>query len=121
MPISRVLVGPLIKVQIIKALSYLLPETLFYPALSKLPPPDPTAPTASTTAYVQSALYNGLPILEEIVGLIERQESLHLQKEVERRRTRLGAGGPEQVKKEVGRETWAQSRVRNNIFQRTHN
>ncbi len=102
-------------VQIVKGLSYLLPESPFYPILSQLPPPDSTTPTATTTAYAQSALYNGLPILEEIVDLIERQESSYVQKEVERRRTRLGASGPEQLRKEVGREIWAQSRVRNTI------
>ena len=35
-----------------------------------------------------------------------------MNKEVERRRTRLGAGTKEYVSKQVGREFWAVSRVR---------
>ena len=35
-----------------------------------------------------------------------------MNKEVERRRTRLGAGTKEYVSKQVGREIWAVSRVR---------
>lgn len=98
--------------QLVNALSYLLPDSPFYPILSKLPPPDPTNPTATTTAYVQSAVYNELPILEEIIDLIEKQEKSYMDKELERRRTRLSAGSPEQIRKEVGREIWASSRVR---------
>ncbi|KAF9451265.1 protein prenylyltransferase [Macrolepiota fuliginosa MF-IS2] len=99
------------RLKLVKALSYLLTDSPFYPTLSKLPPPDPTNPTATTTAYVQQAIYNELLTLEEMVELVEKQESAYTEKEVERRRTRLGAGGPEQIRKEVGREVWAQSHL----------
>lgn len=101
------------EIQLVQALSHLLPDSPFYPTLSKLPPPDPTSPTATTIAYIQTAVYNELSILEEIVGLVEVQEISHIEKETERRRTRLGAGSPEQIRREVGREVWAQSHVWN--------
>ncbi|KXN90207.1 Superkiller protein 3 [Leucoagaricus sp. SymC.cos] len=97
--------------KLVDALSYLLPDSPFYPILSKLPPPDPTNPTASTVASIQSSVYNELPILEEIVDLIEKQEKTFMEREIGRRRTRLGAGGPDQIRKEVGREIWGTSRL----------
>jgi len=93
-------------------LSNLLSDSSFYQVLSNLPPPNPTNPTATTIAYIQSAVYDDLPILEEIIDIIEKQESTFMNKEVERRRTRLGAGTKEYVSKQVGREFWAVSRVR---------
>lgn len=94
-----------------KVLSYLLPDSLFYPVLSGLPPPDPTNPTATTISYVQSSVHNELPVLEEIVGLVEAQEAAFLEKEIERRRTRLSAGSLKEIRNEVGMEIWAESRV----------
>lgn len=93
-------------------MSNLLSDGCFYQVLSNLPPPNPTNPTATTIAYIQSAVYDDLPILEEIIDIIEKQESTFMNKEVERRRTRLGAGTKEYVSKQVGREIWAVSRVR---------
>ncbi|KAF5351978.1 hypothetical protein D9756_007386 [Leucocoprinus leucothites] len=99
------------RLKLVNALSNVLPESPFYNVLSKLPPLDPTNPTTTTIAYVQTAVYNELPVLEEIVDLTEKQEKAHMDKEVERRRTRLGSGSPEQVRREVGREIWAASRL----------
>lgn len=93
-------------------MSNLLSDSPFYQVLSSLPPPDPTNPTATNIAYIQSAIYDDLPILEEIVEITEIKEKAFMNKEVERRRTRLGAGTPEHVRKEVGREIWSVSRVR---------
>ena len=57
------------------------------------------------------AVQNSLPIIEEIVSIIEKEEQLTVKNEVERRRTRLGAAGPEQIRKDVGREVWGSSKV----------
>jgi superkiller protein 3 len=65
----------------------------------------------TTTAFVQSAIDNELPILEEIIDLVEKQEKTYINKEIERRRTRLGAGSPDQIKKEVGREVSGKSQA----------
>ena len=93
-------------------MSNLLSDSPFYQVLSNLPPLNPTNPTATTIAYIQSAVYNDLPVLEEIIDIIEKQEKTFMIKEIERRRTRLGAGTKEYVRKQVGREIWAVSRVR---------
>lgn len=71
---------------------------------------------ASTTYSVQAAIHNSLPIVEEIIDILEKDEDEILKKEVDKRRTRLGAAGPEQIKKEVGREIWSTSRVRTSRF-----
>lgn len=89
----------------------LLPESSFYPVLSALPPPDPANPTATTTLSIQEAVHNSLPVLEEIIIMTEKDEEETLKKEVDKRRMRLGAAGPEELKKEVGREVWGSSQV----------
>lgn len=99
--------------QIVDALTLLLPSSPLYTALSALPPPDPTAPTATTTLPVQAAVHNALPIFVEIVALTETDEDAALAAEVERRRMRLdaAAAGPEAVRREVGRAIWGESKV----------
>jgi superkiller protein 3 len=99
------------RTQLVKALSYLLPDSPLYLVLSGLPPPDSTKPMATTVLYIQSSVHNELPVLEEIVGLVEAQETAFMEKEVERRRTRLKAGSLKEVRNEIGREIWAESRV----------
>lgn len=54
---------------------------------------------------------NSLPILEEIVSLVERSEEDAYAREVERRRTRLNAGTQQEVQNEVGRDIWGASKV----------
>ena len=50
-------------------------------------------------------------MLDEIVRLHEAEETETIKREFEKRRLRLGASGPEQLKKEVGREVWGASPV----------
>lgn len=97
--------------QIADSLFLLLPGSPFYPVISTLPLPDATNPTATTTFVTQSAIHNSLPTLEEIIAIFESHEKATFEREVSNRRQRLGAGNPEQVQNEVGREIWGQSRV----------
>ena len=98
--------------QQIAALGLLLESSPFYSVLSTLPEPEPTAPTSTTTFAVQQAVYNSLPTLEELVDLNEIEEADFLKREVEKRRTRLGAPPLERLKLEVGLEVWEVSSVR---------
>ena len=98
--------------QLAQALFLLLPESPFYSVLSTLPPPDPTNPTSTSTHPTQSAIHNSLPILDELVSLYEEEENETMEKEVQKRRTRLGAAGPAQGKREGAREFLGPSRVR---------
>lgn len=97
--------------QVARTLGLFLPESPFYSTLSELPPPDATNPTATTTFFAQTVIQDSLPILEEIVSIHEKDEETNYDREVEKRRMRLGAAGPEEVKKEVGREIWSVSKV----------
>ncbi|KAG5653623.1 hypothetical protein H0H81_011849 [Sphagnurus paluster] len=99
------------RLQLVEALSFLLPQSSIYQAISTLPPPDPSNPTATTTLTTQIALHNSLAHLEEIVRLLEIHEQDTLNKEVEKRRMRLGAAGPEILRKEVGRDIWGNSKL----------
>ncbi|EIN11575.1 superkiller protein 3 SKI3 [Punctularia strigosozonata HHB-11173 SS5] len=96
---------------VVTALSNFLPDSPYYDTLSLLPPPDPTNPTGTTTFFAQSAIHNSLPILEEIVELSERAEENSIEKEIEKRRTRLGASSAQQLRLEVGREYWSISKL----------
>ena len=84
--------------------------------LSTLPAPNATEPDSTTTFDTQSAIYDSLPILEELIGLFEHYEESTITREVAKRRTRLGAAGPEQIQREVGREVMASSRVSLVVF-----
>jgi len=99
------------QMQLVDALSLLLPESALYEVLSNIPPPEPTKPAATTIYAAQAAIHNSLPILEEIIAILEKDEDEALKREVDKRRMRLGAAGPEQLKKEVGREIWSTSRL----------
>lgn len=101
----------LFSIQIVNALSYLLPDSSLFATLSDLPPPDPTNPTASSTFDVQVAVHNSLPIIEEIILLIERDEDVFTKNEFDKRRTRLGGPSPGQLRKDIGVEVWGTSRV----------
>jgi len=96
---------------VIGALEFLLPGSSLYPVLSTLPPPNPTNPTSTTTFATQEAVHNSLPIFEEIIALTEKDEDETVKKEIDKRRTRLGAFGLEELKREVGREVWGASKV----------
>ncbi|TCD60261.1 Superkiller protein 3 [Steccherinum ochraceum] len=97
--------------QLCDALHLWLPTSEYYPLLSTLPPPDATNPNATTTFTAQSAMQNSLPVLEEIVAVLETDEQATLKSEFDKRRTRLGAAGPEQIRKDVGREVWSSSKL----------
>ena len=90
----------------------LLPNSPFYAVLSMLPPPDDSA---TTTSYIQRAIYQSLPFFQEITSLIEKYEEDLFHKEVEKRRTRLGAPNLELLRKMVGQDVWGSSRVRRRI------
>ncbi|KAI0051258.1 TPR-like protein [Auriscalpium vulgare] len=97
--------------QVVEVLSLYLPDSPFYATLSSLPPPDPTNPSSTTTFASQSAMYNSLPILEEIVTLLEQEEDEYTKRETDNRRKRLNAGSPEEIKREVGREIYSISKL----------
>ncbi len=97
--------------QQIAALGLLLESSPLYTVLSTLPEPEPTAPTSTTTFAVQQAVYNSLPILEQLADLNEVEEMDFLKREVEKRRTRLGAPPLERLKLDVGLEVWEVSPV----------
>ncbi|KAG6334505.1 hypothetical protein ID866_4588 [Astraeus odoratus] len=97
--------------QIIGALAYLLPDSPVYDTLSNLPPPDPTNPTSTTTFSTQVAIDNSLPVIQEIISLTEQGEETFIRVEYDKRRTRLGAPPPDQLKKEIGLEVWKTSKL----------
>lgn len=97
--------------QVISGLSYYLPESAVYPLLSTLPAPDPTNPAGTTTYASQDAIHNGFRVLEEVVSLTEALEDDTFKREVDKRRMRLGAPSPEQLRKEVFLEISEKSQV----------
>ena len=97
--------------QVVTALTSYLPTSDLYPVLSSLPPPDATNPDATTTFSAQSAIQNSLPIVQEIVQILEKYEDATFTQEVESRRKRLGAPSPDVTRREVGYEIWSESRV----------
>jgi superkiller protein 3 len=95
----------------VTVLKFYLPSSKFYGLLSTLPAPSPTSPTSSTTFEAQEAIHNGFRVLHEILKLTQAQEEERFEKEVEKRRMRIGAAGPEAVRKEVGLEMFSTSEV----------
>jgi superkiller protein 3 len=92
-------------------------DSPFYNVLSQLPPPDPTNPTATTTFAAQSAIQDSLPLYEEIANIVERQESDLIEAEVKKRRQRIDAPRPEQVRRDVDQEVLTISRVRHRNYE----
>ncbi|KZO90759.1 TPR-like protein [Calocera viscosa TUFC12733] len=99
------------RAELIAALSLMLPSSPVYATLEQLPAPEPTAPTASGVHEVQLAMADGLQVLQEVVDLSEREEEEQIKKEVEKRRTRLGAGTAEEIRRAVRREVGATSQL----------
>jgi superkiller protein 3 len=89
-----------------------MPTSELYPILSTLPPPDPTNPSATTTFAAQSAVQDNLPLIREIVEILEKYDATIFNQEVDRRRKRLGAPPPDVIRKEVRYEVWNKSSVR---------
>ncbi|KAL5507335.1 SKI3 [Sanghuangporus vaninii] len=94
-------------------LCLLLPNSPYYSILSTLPPPDPTAPTATTTFAAQTAIHNSLPTLQEIISLTETEEETVLVREIEKRRMRLDSAhaSPEELRKQIGLGIWSMSKL----------
>lgn len=92
-------------------LTQFLPDSPFYSILSELPPPDATNPTATATFFAQSAVHNSLPILEEMTSIHENDEEKTVATKVHNLRQRIGAGSPEQIRKDVDREVLGESKV----------
>ncbi|KZT41438.1 TPR-like protein [Sistotremastrum suecicum HHB10207 ss-3] len=101
------------KSSLLTALSLVLPNSPFFPILSSLPEPDPQQAHSNAAHDVTVAVHNSLPIIEEMVEILEKQESDQVTKEVERRRMRLTSSGQskEQLTNEVGRDIWASSQL----------
>ncbi|TFK75308.1 TPR-like protein [Pluteus cervinus] len=99
------------RLQLISTLTFLLHSSPIYPTLSTLPPPDLTNPSGTTIAQTQTAIHNTLPVLEEIIQLIEKDEADVFKKELDTRRMRLNAPPLEQLKLDIGREIWGQSKL----------
>nr|GAT57676.1 antiviral protein [Mycena chlorophos] len=97
--------------ELVDALALLLPESPVYAVLSMLPIPDHTSPEATASYNVPAMVHNGLPVLEEVISILEREEVASYDKEIAKRRTRLGAASPEVLRKEVGVEIWSVSRL----------
>lgn len=101
--------------QIVAALSLYLPTSKYHPLLSRLPFPDQTSPQATTTFAAELAVHvEALQILDEVIQLTEAVERDLVDKEVEKRRTRMDSASKsrEALRNEVGVEIWRQSKVR---------
>jgi superkiller protein 3 len=96
---------------LLDSLANYLRESAFYTLLSTLPLPDLTNPTSTTTFEAQVAIHDGLNVLEEMISITETLEEDIYKREVEKRRTRLGASSPDQLKKEVFRDISDNSQV----------
>ncbi|KAJ7755694.1 superkiller protein 3 [Mycena maculata] len=103
--------GTRAQASLVEALELLLPDSPVSGVLSSLPIPDHTNPEGTPAYATQAAVHNTLPVLEEIVHICEATEDDAYTKEVTKRRTRLGAASPEQLRKEVGVEIWGPSRL----------
>ena len=94
------------------ALRLFLPDSSYYPVLSQLPPPDLTAPTATTTYEAQCLVQDPLPILQETIRTQEHDEDLAINREVDKRRQRLTTTtSAEETRKAVLRETMSKSEL----------
>lgn len=98
--------------QLVQALMDVLPGSPYYALLCSLPEPDSTNPTATTTFWMQCAIHDSYPILEEVVSIVEGEEQARFTKEFNTRRTRLGAPKPDIIRKELDREICNNSQVR---------
>lgn len=94
----------------------MLHSSPIYLTLSTLPPPNLTNPSATTIAQTQTAIHNTLPVLEEIIQLIEKSEADVFKKELDTRRMRLNAPPLEQLRLDIGREIWGQSKVNHSLL-----
>ncbi|KAG8795245.1 Superkiller protein 3, partial [Serendipita sp. 399] len=99
--------------KVIDALSLLLDGSPYHATLSNLPEPDPSSPTATTVLDIQSAIYNSLSIVQEIIQLTEQFEQNLITQQIQTRKTRIDAPPLEQLKEIVKREVWSASKLEN--------
>ncbi|KAG8795273.1 Superkiller protein 3, partial [Serendipita sp. 399] len=99
--------------KVIDALSLLLDGSPYHATLFNLPEPDPSSPTASTVLDIQSAIYNSLPIVQEIIQLTEQFEQNLITQQIQTRKTRIDAPPLEQLKEIVKREVRSASKLEN--------
>jgi len=100
--------------QLASALSFYLPKSRYYTLLSKLPLPDQTNPKATTTFSTEMAIHvESISVVEEMIALTEESEKIAVDKEWEKRRTRLDSANKsrETLRNEVGVEIWRHSNV----------
>lgn len=88
----------------LNSLTNYLPGSAFHILLSTLPLPDSTSPTSTTTFEAQVAIHHGSEVLDEVVSLTEALEEDTYEREVGKRRMRLGVSSPDQLRKEVFRD-----------------
>ncbi|KAF8629112.1 hypothetical protein AX17_005698 [Amanita inopinata Kibby_2008] len=99
------------RLNLVDALCLLLPNSHIYAILSTLPAPDHSSPTATTILFIQDAIYESLPVLRETISLVESHEEEIFKKELEKRRTRIGAPNLDQLQMLVGQEIWGSSKL----------
>ena len=107
----RAIIELTMRYQLLDSLANYLRGSTFYPLLSTLPLPDPTSPTSTTTFEAQVAIHDGLDVLSEVIYLSETLEEGAYKREVEKRRMRLGASNPDQLRREVFRDISNSSQV----------
>jgi len=95
--------------EVIGALSLLLPSSPFYSTLSAIPPPDPSNSAASPSYAFPWT--DSLELYDSLIELLEKEEESTFKSEFDKRRTRLGASPPEELKKEIGQEIWSSSQA----------
>lgn len=100
--------------QLAAALSLYLPGSPYHELLSGLPVPDQSNPKATTTFEAEIAIHvESLLVFEEVILLTEEVERDAVDREVEKRRTRLDSASKsrEALRNEVGVEVWRSSSV----------
>jgi superkiller protein 3 len=83
----------------------------YYGTLANVPEPDATAPTASPAYDIQVYIHNSFLLLEEIVRLTEDDERDTIKREIEKRKTRLGAPPLRKLIQDVESEVYGSSKV----------
>jgi superkiller protein 3 len=102
------------RLQVASLLAYYLPDSKYHDLLSKLPLPDQTNPTSTTTFSSEMAIHVGsIKIAQEVIELLEDVEKSTVEKEVDKRRTRLDSASKSKdaLRNEIGVEIWRKSKV----------
>jgi superkiller protein 3 len=100
--------------QLASSLAYYLPSSAYHHLLCTLPQPDQTNPNTTTTLDAELAIHlHSLSLTEEVITLTEEHERNAVEREVEKRRTRLDSAGKSRdvLRNEIGAEVWRSSKV----------